>query len=878
MSESSLPSNEEIAKLPRAAQVAFASRCALRVYPLIGDQKTFFAWGSHSGPYADAILAACFIPVIRGSETYGRVLDILNPALNVASGAAAGVTKAAFFFVSGAVLGSISSAARAVTLTSLTPFTYSAVSNDFSVITEFSFSEQPLIAWEYFQRPLFEGQIVEVERIVTSDIRKAFESIGKADNLALWERFFYGEPPPKEEIVAWIERWYEEHQDSQKQGLELPQRTKAQLKRKATSHLPESEPFAEAPDFPVDAKKEEKTSEPESETTDEIAPEEAEPEPLEAAEEPELPPIEPTGTVTCAAERPALEDSLDRGTLIESLANMLAMPSQEMPLTLGLFGHWGAGKSSVMSLLQKELSGEGAERIYPDFEFLFSWFNAWEYEHTENIQAGLAQEVVNGLLGDGKFDPDAPTLTGQLGWWATKRLQLNYIWKASRKEFLFLLGKIAFTLGGVISGVLYFKDQEVAMAGVLGVGLFFGRELVKQGKMLWDHPLATELATFFKLPSYREELGQIPAIRSQLETLCQTRLRKKGEKRKRLVVFVDDLDRCQTETIAKTFDAIRLIAHIQDVVVIIGIDERIAFKAMGEAYANYADEPEKEDDPSKSQTRRSREDVARDYLGKIIQVPIRLEAPSPKGLHSYIRKTLFPSESRKQPQATGSDLEKPIPVETDGDSDPVPPPEPSFLQIVTDAPRRVYEARREAEAKRVKDREESIAKKKQASSELQRELMQDSEDEVEAFVALSELFQFNNPRQLLRLRNTYRLLKALYPKKREPGTASDDPTAYPEGEYCLMMMLLWLEFRTQNSPEAVRKWEETHSEPETEALESVAGIFQTDFLPQVDFEGNAFALKDPKWKKLEKFTETCLLPFPTKEAARREEMAKVAKE
>ena len=84
------------------------------------------------------------------------------------------------------------------------------------------------------------------------------------------------------------------------------------------------------------------------------------------------------------------------------------------------------------------------------------------------------------------------------------------------------------------------------------------------------------------------------------------------------------------------FDAIRLIAHIPGVIVIVGIDDRIAFKAMGQAYSDYAD----------AVSGRSQEEVARDYLGKIIQLPIRLEAPGVEALKPFVDEKLFPSEDR----------------------------------------------------------------------------------------------------------------------------------------------------------------------------------------------------------------------------------------
>jgi predicted KAP-like P-loop ATPase len=50
-----------------------------------------------------------------------------------------------------------------------------------------------------------------------------------------------------------------------------------------------------------------------------------------------------------------------------------------LPVTVGVFGDWGGGKSSIMKMLQKELSDEKA---YPDVVCLY--FNGWTFEGYED--------------------------------------------------------------------------------------------------------------------------------------------------------------------------------------------------------------------------------------------------------------------------------------------------------------------------------------------------------------------------------------------------------------------------------------------------------------------------------------------------------------
>ncbi|RZA01920.1 MAG: hypothetical protein EOO68_10010, partial [Moraxellaceae bacterium] len=86
------------------------------------------------------------------------------------------------------------------------------------------------------------------------------------------------------------------------------------------------------------------------------------------------------------AESISFQDSLNRQKLVNTLAEFLAHPKNNHHLTIGLLGDWGVGKSSVVQLLKRRILESHAEQ-----PFLFAEFNAWAYEHTNNLQAGIAQ-------------------------------------------------------------------------------------------------------------------------------------------------------------------------------------------------------------------------------------------------------------------------------------------------------------------------------------------------------------------------------------------------------------------------------------------------------------------------------------------------------
>jgi len=126
--------------------------------------------------------------------------------------------------------------------------------------------------------------------------------------------------------------------------------------------------------------------------------------------------IDLSGGLSINAERPGDNDSLGRERLVDSIAELISHSDQVAPLTIGLLGDWGAGKTTVLNLLERTLDKENKEGI----NYTVEVFNAWSYEHTESIQAGVAHSAIVGLN---------RTKKGRLKWfkrvWLSLKLQFK---------------------------------------------------------------------------------------------------------------------------------------------------------------------------------------------------------------------------------------------------------------------------------------------------------------------------------------------------------------------------------------------------------------------------------------------------------------------
>jgi hypothetical protein len=102
---------------------------------------------------------------------------------------------------------------------------------------------------------------------------------------------------------------------------------------------------------------------------------------------------------------PIERDHLDVGVWVSMLATAIVSADTQMPLSVGIFGKWGAGKSYFMGLLRSEierLSGSGRESYLKDVVQI--GFNAWHYADT-NLWASLGDEIFRQLAGPGEM-PD----------------------------------------------------------------------------------------------------------------------------------------------------------------------------------------------------------------------------------------------------------------------------------------------------------------------------------------------------------------------------------------------------------------------------------------------------------------------------------------
>jgi predicted KAP-like P-loop ATPase len=276
-----------------------------------------------------------------------------------------------------------------------------------------------------------------------------------------------------------------------------------------------------------------------------------------------------------------------------------------LPVTVGVFGDWGGGKSSIMKMLQKELSSEEA---YPEVVCLY--FNGWTFEGYEDAKSALLNSILIQLGEHKKFGPKAKDWVVKL----LKRVKWMELGKVAVKTVGIPLAAAALTGGAAAVPV-----AAAAVAGAVANGVL-GK---KEGD---DESAEINWSDLVEANAEKPELMSVRKFREEFEKM----LAKTGISA--LIVLIDDLDRCLPERLIETLEAIKLFVAVPKTAFVIGADPRIVRHAISTRYVKR----QLEHSVETTDVRREEEGLVQDYLEKLIQVPYQLPRLSPSEIETYI--------------------------------------------------------------------------------------------------------------------------------------------------------------------------------------------------------------------------------------------------
>ena len=92
------------------------------------------------------------------------------------------------------------------------------------------------------------------------------------------------------------------------------------------------------------------------------------------------------------SDNETIRDYLNFGVVAKTVAEIIEQ-SQSRPISIGVSGAWGIGKSSMIKLIQNELILKQTNAASGNSKYIFVEFNAWLYQGYDDARAALIDVV-----------------------------------------------------------------------------------------------------------------------------------------------------------------------------------------------------------------------------------------------------------------------------------------------------------------------------------------------------------------------------------------------------------------------------------------------------------------------------------------------------
>jgi predicted KAP-like P-loop ATPase len=280
-------------------------------------------------------------------------------------------------------------------------------------------------------------------------------------------------------------------------------------------------------------------------------------------------------------------DYLNFGEVAEITADIVSSPPM-LPISIGIFGNWGSGKSSILKLVENELKKDNEK-------YLIINFDAWLYQGYDDARMTLMETIVTNLQQAAKDNETILTKIKNLF------LRIDYLRLAG------LVGEGIALANGIPTGGALFKTTN--MLASLKDGIQTQDEYQSIATTTKD--IGEKLGGIIKPLEGENPPQHIDAFRAEYKSVI-------NDIEKTIVVIIDNLDRCTPANAIQTLEAIRLFLFLPRTAFVIAADEDMIRSAVKEYFKGSNDQHQI------------------DYLDKLIQVPVRVPKLGIREVRAYL--------------------------------------------------------------------------------------------------------------------------------------------------------------------------------------------------------------------------------------------------
>ncbi len=304
------------------------------------------------------------------------------------------------------------------------------------------------------------------------------------------------------------------------------------------------------------------------------------------------------------------KDYLHFSVVSQAVADMI-VDSGKSPISIGVSGSWGSGKSSLVKMIGQDLKNCDEKGD----NYIFLEFNAWLYQGYDDARTALLQSVSKTLSiemkkrnipeNDGAWDK-LKKFTKRISWFQVSKLALPLI-----AGFIPGVNAVG-AIGGLVSAIsnsIGNPEEELKNSEAVNSAV---------------EKLAPEVKELLKDEATKPATEQIESLRNEFKELLE-------KLNVKLVVLVDDLDRCLPETAVSTLEAMRLLLFVDRTAFIIAADEQMIRNGVR---AHFGDVE-------------LSEGLVTSYFDKLIQVPITVPRLGVAEIKVYIVLLYIEADIRK---------------------------------------------------------------------------------------------------------------------------------------------------------------------------------------------------------------------------------------
>lgn len=249
--------------------------------------------------------------------------------------------------------------------------------------------------------------------------------------------------------------------------------------------------------------------------------------------------------------------------------DVLRHPDTSTPMAVAIYGRWGVGKTTSMQWIDHRISewkniGNSDNKVNTHS----MWFFPWKYQTKEDVWRGLLAEVILSCLKIENLD---------------RKRYLSVIKDFGcflGSSFISLVANAKFGVGGDNSPKFELNSNAIAE--------------------IRDH--------------FEKYYSPQNAFSNEFEKTFESWMGKILGKNERLIIFIDDLDRCMPEIALQVLESLKLYLNISNTIFVIGVDKFVIEELVKEHYKTLGLDEEK----------------SRQYLSKIFTVEVDI---NPNDVH-----------------------------------------------------------------------------------------------------------------------------------------------------------------------------------------------------------------------------------------------------